>query len=125
MKKLLKGCVLTALAQADHIPAIDLYLTERDSPIELKNDNIFTLFVEKDTMLPAPCSKGFFLKFFSPYCPHCQAMAAAWIDFHQREKANVHVASIDCTADDSAKLCEEFHIQRYPTLVYCPPREPT
>jgi hypothetical protein len=35
----------------------------------------------------------------------------------------VHVGSIDCTADDSKKLCFEFGIQGYPTLAYCPPDE--
>jgi thiol-disulfide isomerase/thioredoxin len=73
-------------------------------------------------MLPSICSKGVFFKFFSPYCPHCNAMAAAWTEFHQNQKQNVHVGSIDCTSDESSKLCEEFNIQRYPTLIYCPPR---
>jgi protein disulfide-isomerase len=72
-------------------------------------------------MKPVKCDKGFFLKFFSPYCPHCNRMKQDWIDFHLQEKMNVHVGSIDCTANESAQICQEFSIQAYPTLIYCPP----
>ena len=115
---------LATLAAAEHSSAIDMYLSERDQPIEIKKDNIFSLVIDQETNMPQACGKGFFLKFFSPWCPHCQNMAAAWTEFHNNESHHVHVVSVDCTADDSRQICSEFSIQHYPTLVYCPPYDP-
>ena len=99
---------LVGLASADHIPAIDMYLSERDKPIEIRKDNIFSLVIDENTNLLQKCEKGFFLKFFSPWCPHCQNMAAAWDEFHNKEGHYVHVGSVDCTSDESRKICVEF-----------------
>jgi hypothetical protein len=47
MKKFLLASI-AVLANADHFSALDHYITERDKPIEVKNDNIFTLFIDRD-----------------------------------------------------------------------------
>ena len=67
------------------------------------------------------CEKGFFLKFFSPYCGHCKNMAAEWEKFNESVKDQVHVGSVDCTGPESKQICNQFDIRAYPTMIYFPP----
>lgn len=65
-----------------------------------------------------------FVKFYSPYCPHCKSMAGAWnkLAAHYRESPddnNVLIGSIDCTDSPKGKgLCARFKIMGLPTLMY-------
>jgi thiol-disulfide isomerase/thioredoxin len=100
--KVLLSALLSTLAFSHHPVSIEFYLSDREEPLEIRKDNIFTLVLDKTTMLPMKCDKGFFLKFYSPYCPHCNKMKEDWVAFHKLEKDNVHVVSIDCTSNESA-----------------------
>ena len=75
--------IFFALSSAQHADQIEEYLLLRETPLDIKLDNIMNIVFDKDTMKPISCDKGFFLKFYSPWCPHCTAMGQAWIDFHQ------------------------------------------
>ena len=66
--------------------------------------------------------KSVFLKFFAPYCSHCQEMAPAW-EKMQAEWENhptALVAEIDCTnTEENEKWCSEvMNIQGFPTIRY-------
>ena len=64
--------------------------------------------------------KPWFVKFFAPWCPHCQHMAATWEDFHAKHKTELNVASVDCTSIGGNPLCQSFGIRGYPTLLFMP-----
>merc|ERR1712059_60618 len=64
-------------------------------------------------------SKGdTFIKFYAPWCGHCQKLAPAWDElakaFEKDEK--VKVAKIDCTQHQAP--CQEHEVRGYPTLSY-------
>lgn len=54
----------------------------------------------------------------APWCPHCQAMAAAWEELAERykDREDIVIAEMDCTANE----LENITIQGYPTLHYFP-----
>lgn len=66
-------------------------------------------------------TKGhWFVKFFSPHCGHCRALAPYWEKAgHKYEpytkSHDFHLASVDCTVDGD--LCGEHKILGYPTLL--------
>lgn len=62
------------------------------------------------------------MKFFAPWCPHCQKLAPTWeqlADHHPE----FHVGSVDCTAEASMALCEKYNVTVYPTVLYFPPAQ--
>ncbi|NXS39555.1 PDIA2 isomerase, partial [Balaeniceps rex] len=63
-------------------------------------------------------TKNVFVKFYAPWCSHCQAMAAAWEELGERYKdhEDIVIAELDATAND----LENITINGFPTLHYFP-----
>ncbi|NWI35223.1 PDIA2 isomerase, partial [Picathartes gymnocephalus] len=63
-------------------------------------------------------TKNVFIKFYAPWCPHCQAMAAAWEELAERykDREDIVIAEMDSTANE----LENITIHGYPTLHYFP-----
>merc|ERR1719367_1256669 len=62
--------------------------------------------------------KDTFVKFYAPWCGHCQKLAPIWDDLAAEFENNdaVTVAKLDCTV--SSALCQEHGVKGYPTLAY-------
>ncbi len=98
----------------------------------LHNQDSIPLTIENFDELTS--GKLVFLKFFAPYCPHCNSMAKAWNElasyYHSQNEPdmeqnnentenNVLIGSIDCTDSPKGKeLCARFKIIGLPTLLY-------
>lgn len=54
------------------------------------------------------------VKFYAPWCGHCQHLAPHFIAAANELKDKVVFGEVDCTVEN--KLAEEFHIEGYPTL---------
>ncbi|NWI56203.1 PDIA2 isomerase, partial [Calyptomena viridis] len=63
-------------------------------------------------------TKNVFIKFYAPWCSHCQAMAAAWEELAERYKdhKDIVIAEMDATANE----LENITIHGFPTLHYFP-----
>ncbi|NXT25586.1 PDIA2 isomerase, partial [Syrrhaptes paradoxus] len=63
-------------------------------------------------------TKNVFVKFYAPWCSHCQAMAGAWEELGERYKdhKDIVIAEMDATANE----LENITIVGFPTLHYFP-----
>lgn len=63
-------------------------------------------------------SRGFhFVKFFAPWCGHCQKMASTWKDLALiYSNKEVKISEVDCT--QHASVCQSYDINGYPTLIF-------
>ncbi|GFX76406.1 thioredoxin domain-containing protein 5 [Trichonephila clavipes] len=59
-----------------------------------------------------------FVKFYAPWCGHCQKMARAWEELAENLQydKSVTISKIDCTENKEA--CLEFAVKGYPTLLW-------
>jgi len=59
-----------------------------------------------------------FIKFYAPWCGHCQKLAPAWEELAKafEKDEQVKIAKVDCTQHQS--VCQEHEIKGYPTLAY-------
>ena len=67
--------------------------------------------------------KTVFIKFFAPWCGHCQELAPAWEQMANEwiNHENGLVTQVDCTTEQD--LCKDFDIQGLPTLLYGDPTD--
>mmetsp|Transcript_8105 Transcript_8105/g.12063 ORF Transcript_8105/g.12063 Transcript_8105/m.12063 type:complete len:220 (-) Transcript_8105:184-843(-) len=67
--------------------------------------------------------KTVFIKYFAPWCGHCQAMASDWEKLAEDWAGHDIglVAEVDCTDEESEELCVE--VQGFPTLKYGDPED--
>ena len=59
-----------------------------------------------------------FVKFFAPWCGHCQKLGPVWESLAGtfRDDQVVKIAKLDCTENKS--VCQKYEVAGYPTLVY-------
>ncbi|KAI9006372.1 thioredoxin-like protein [Hyaloraphidium curvatum] len=61
-------------------------------------------------------SSPIFVKFYAPWCQHCQKLMPTWDKLGQNPdvKGKVRIGKVDCTS--SKELCKRFEVKGYPSL---------
>ncbi|CZR62293.1 related to thioredoxin domain containing protein 5 precursor [Phialocephala subalpina] len=57
-----------------------------------------------------------FIKFYAPWCHHCQAMAPNWVQLAKEMKGRLNVGEVNC--DVETRLCKDVHLKGYPTILF-------
>lgn len=57
-----------------------------------------------------------FIKFYAPWCHHCQAMAANWIQLAKAMQGKLNVGEVNCEVEK--RLCKDAHLRGYPTILF-------
>merc|ERR1739848_622193 len=59
-----------------------------------------------------------FIKFYAPWCGHCQKLVPVWDELAKKfeSDAKVKIAKLDCT--QAQGVCQENEVRGYPTLAY-------
>lgn len=57
-----------------------------------------------------------FIKFYAPWCGHCQAMAPNWLEMAKENKDTLNVGEVDCTVE--TRLCGDARVDAFPTIYF-------
>ena len=55
-----------------------------------------------------------FVKFYVPWCHHCQALAPSWAQMAKELQGKLNVGEVNCEAE--ARLCKDVRVRAYPTI---------
>jgi protein disulfide-isomerase len=57
-----------------------------------------------------------FVKFYAPWCGHCQAMAPNWASMARDMQGVLNVGEVNCEAEK--RLCKDAKVKGYPTMLF-------
>lgn len=57
-----------------------------------------------------------FIKFYAPWCHHCQKMAPNWEQLAKEMKGQLNMGEVNCDAEP--KLCKDVNLRGYPTILF-------
>lgn len=57
-----------------------------------------------------------FIKFYAPWCHHCQAMAPNWEQLAKEMKGRLNIGEVNC--DTNARLCKDVKLRGFPTILF-------
>lgn len=57
-----------------------------------------------------------FVKFYAPWCHHCQAMAPNWQGMARQMENKLNIGEVNCEVEKS--LCKDMKVRSYPTILY-------
>ena len=57
-----------------------------------------------------------FIKFYAPWCHHCQAMAPVWAQMARELQGRLNVGEVNCEVH--RRLCRDVRVRAYPTIHY-------
>lgn len=55
-----------------------------------------------------------FVKFYAPWCHHCQALAPSWHQMAKELQGKLNIGEVNC--DVEVRLCKEVRVKGYPTI---------
>ena len=55
-----------------------------------------------------------FVKFYAPWCHHCQAMAPNWAGMAREMKGKLNIGEVNC--DVEKRLCKDVRVRGFPTI---------
>lgn len=55
-----------------------------------------------------------FVKFYAPWCHHCQALAPNWLQMSKELQGKLNVGEVNC--DVEVRLCKDVRVKGYPTI---------
>lgn len=55
-----------------------------------------------------------FIKFYAPWCHHCQALAPNWQQMARELQGKLNVGEVNC--DVESRLCKDVRVKGYPTI---------
>ncbi|KAI9889877.1 MAG: hypothetical protein M1814_004712 [Vezdaea aestivalis] len=57
-----------------------------------------------------------FIKFYAPWCHHCQNMAPNWAQLGRDMKERLNIGEVNC--DTETRLCKDVRLHGYPTILF-------
>lgn len=57
-----------------------------------------------------------FIKFYAPWCGHCQALAPSWSQMAKEMQHVLNVGEVNCDAEP--RLCKDAHVNAFPTMYF-------
>jgi protein disulfide-isomerase len=90
--------------------------TSRTGPAPNPQGTSISLTAESFQKLVTTTQDAWFIKFYAPWCGHCQALAPTWTQMAKEMKDQLNIGEVNC--DDESRLCKEARVKAYPTIHY-------
>ena len=74
------------------------------------------LTAEKFQTLVTNTRDPWFVKFYAPWCPHCQKLAPNWNEMARDMKGKLNIGEVNC--DVEKRLCKDAGVRGYPTMSF-------
>lgn len=75
-----------------------------------------SLTAESFQNLVTMTQEPWFIKFYAPWCHHCQAMAPIWHQLGKEMKGKLNIGEVNC--DVETRLCKDARLRGYPTILF-------
>ncbi|KAK8119063.1 thioredoxin [Apiospora kogelbergensis] len=72
------------------------------------------LTAESFQRLVTMTQEPWYIKFYAPWCHHCQAMAPSWAQLAKEMKGRLNIGEVNCDAE--SRLCKDVRVRGYPTV---------
>ncbi|KAF1995411.1 thioredoxin-like protein [Amniculicola lignicola CBS 123094] len=113
-----KPAASASLAATPVAAATQAVLVEPTQPKETPNPEGISvpLTPESFQKLITNTLDPWFIKFYAPWCHHCQAMQPNWQQMAREMGGKLNVGEVNC--DEQKRLCKDAHVKGYPTLLF-------
>ena len=74
------------------------------------------LTAESFQALVTTTREPWFIKFYAPWCHHCQALAPNWHQMAREMKDILNVGEVNCEVE--SRLCKDARVSGYPTMYF-------
>lgn len=78
--------------------------------------NSVNLDAESFNHLVTYSQEPWFVKFYAPWCQHCQMLAPVWSQMGKEMQGKLNVGEVNCEIEK--RLCKDIGIQSYPTMMF-------
>ncbi|KAL7818800.1 thioredoxin protein [Trichoderma aethiopicum] len=87
-------------------------------PVATPNDDgvSVSLTAENFQRLVTMTQDPWFIKFYAPWCPHCQDMAPTWEQLAKSMKGKLNIGEVNC--DKESRLCKDVGARAFPTILF-------
>ena len=82
-------------------------------PPNQRGDSV-SLTAESFQKLVTYTADPWFVKFYAPWCHHCQALAPSWLQMAKELQNKLNIGEVNC--DEQPRLCKDVRVQSYPTI---------
>ncbi|KAI9798762.1 MAG: hypothetical protein M1833_004592 [Piccolia ochrophora] len=111
----------SALPKETHLAANNVNVDKAPKPSKasvLSNPlgTSVSLTAESFQNLVTTSMDSWFIKFYAPWCGHCQALAPNWDQLGKEMKDKLNVGEVNC--DVESRLCKDVRLQGYPTIMF-------
>ena len=76
--------------------------------------NSVSLTQESFQKLVTNTQDPWFVKFYMPWCHHCQDLAPTWQQMAKELQGKLNVGEVNCEVE--VRLCKDVHVRAYPTI---------
>lgn len=88
----------------------------RPTGVPNKDGKSIPLSAEKFQELVTMTQDPWFIKFYTPWCSHCQQLAPNWQEMARQKKGQLNIGEVNCEAEK--RLCKEVKVKGYPTMIF-------
>ncbi|KAL6881018.1 thioredoxin protein [Trichoderma novae-zelandiae] len=87
-------------------------------PVATPNEDgaSISLTAENFQRLVTMTQDPWFIKFYAPWCPHCQDMAPTWEQLAKSMKGKLNIGEVNC--DKESRLCKDVGARAFPTILF-------